>query len=797
MRGGAIASVERHVLRGRGIASWILVVVVGLSAGATMALVAGGRRAATSYDRLIEWADADDAGMGGWEGADCEEEFCSKQVDDFLKIAESMPQVESSERQVQVSQEIVGPDGQHYIGVGFEAFVIGLNKTGNTAGVNKRFKVLDGRVFSPSAANEALVSFDVAERFDLQVGDTLGIVVDSDTQLTDDVQITGIVAYPGSFPSFSGPADAVVFLTPAFADEHPELIDWTDSGLSLRFRGGPSDLDDFRAAVYDAGIPVGFVTSDREQAAGPRQLVRFDAGVLWFLAAVVGIGSLVVITQILRRAAIAATPEVSTLRTLGMRRVDLAAAAIRSGLRTGSAGALVAAAIAIAGSPLFPVGISRTAEPNPGISIDFVVLAIGVSATLLLTTLLTCSSTLLATRRSTPGRDRRFALASLANRLPPAPAAGVRLALTPASTGPGAMLRVGLLGLGSILAILVAAMSLTASLDNAIEDPTLTGGSWDGALSYFSDPQALNTANSALASDPRVESVALGGWSSFFYAVTVNGREVLTQILDTSTGIDIVTDRGRGPRGDSEIVLGEVELDALGVGIGDVVQVAINGGTSQSATVVGRAVLASVRLSAVLQGEGAAVTPALMARLGNDEAAFANIVRLRDRSDINRAIQELGEDYDSFFPFARPDRAGVESLRDVRSTINLVLAVLGVLTVAALLHRLVVTARSQRRQIAVLRAMGLTGGQVSSAGATTGLVVIALASLVAVPVGIVAGVVGWRAIADYLGVVPVSIVPAFVVIAAVAILVAAGVATGLAVVEQVRRRRPGTLLRTE
>lgn len=795
MRGGAIASVERHVLRGRGIASWILILVVGLSAGATMALVAGGRRAATSYDRLVAWADVDDVELGGYE-LDCDEEFCSARVDDFLTLAESLPQVESSERSLVVSQEIVGPDGQHYVGVAFEAYVIGLNETGTTAGSNKRMKVIDGRLFSPAAANEALISFDVAERFDLRVGDTLGIVVNHDTQLTDDVQITGIVAYPGSFPSFSGPVDAVVILTPAFADNHPELIDWTNAGLSVRLRGGASDFDEYRAAVFDAGIPVGFVGSIRGQAAGPRQLVRFDAGVLWFLAAVVGIGSLVVITQILRRAAISATSEMNTLRTLGMRRVDLAAAATRNGLQTGVAGALVAAAAAIAGSPLFPVGISRTAEPHPGISIDVVVLAIGVSATLLLTTLLTCSSTLLATRLSTPSRNRRFALASFATRLPPAPASGVRLALTPATAGPGAMLRVGLLGLGSIVAILVAAMSLTASLDNAIEDPTLTGGTWDGALSYFGDPEALSAARAALASDPRVESVALGGWS-FFYSVTVNGREVPTQILDTSTGIDIVTDRGRGPRGDSEIVLGEAELDALGIGVGDVVQVAIDGGPSQGATVVGRAVLASSRFSPVLQGEGAAVTPAFMARLGDDEAAFFNIVRLRDDSDINVAIQELSDDYSAFFALTRPDRAGVQSLRDVRSTINLVLAVLGVLAVAALLHRLVVTARSQRRQIAVLRAMGLTGSQVLSAGATTGFVVVALASLVAVPVGIVAGVVGWRAIADYLGVVPVAVVPSLVVLVAISLLVATGVATGLAVVERIRRRRPGTLLRSE
>jgi hypothetical protein len=77
------------------------------------------------------------------------------------------------------------------------------------------------------------------------------------------------------------------------------------------------------------------------------------------------------------------------------------------------------------------------------------------------------------------------------------------------------------------------------------------------------------------------------------------------------------------------------------------------------------------------------------------------------------------------------------------------------------------------------------------------LVVVALASVLAVPFGIVAGVVGWRAIADYLGVVPVSVVPGRLIVVVVAVLVAAGVATGLAVVERMRRRSPGNLLRSE
>lgn len=790
----AVRSVERHVLRGRGLASWILIAVVGLSAGATMALVAGGRRAATSYDRLIEWANVDDADLGGLE-VDCDGECGSAQADRFLSVAETLPQVESSERSLLISQQVIGPDGQRYAGTSLEAYVIGLNKLHVEPDTSERIKVLEGRMFAMSAANEAVISFDVAERFELRVGDTVGIVVDSDSQLTHEVQVTGIVAYPGGFPSFSGPVDPVVILTPAFAADHPDLIDWTNAGLSVRLRDGQNDLDAYRAAVLEAGISAGGIVSTREQAAGPRQLVRFDAGVLWLLAAVVGFGSLVVTAQILRRAASAAAPELNTLHALGMRQRDLVTAAARSGLRTGVIGVLIAAVIAVAASPLFPVGISRTAEPHAGVHVDFLVLGIGVFATLLLTTLLACAATGLTTKKSNGTRERRYALASFANLLPPAPASGVRLALTPANSGPGAMLRVGLLGIGSVLTILVGALSLTASLDNAIADPAVAGGTWDGALT-FQDPQSLAAAQAALASDDRVESVALGGWS-LFSPVIVNGRAIFTQILETNTGIDIATDRGRGPAGATDIVLGEAELDALGISVGDEVQVAVGDGPSQTATVVGRAVLASSRFHPLLQGEGAAVTPAFMSRLGDDQQTFMCVVTLHDDSQISRTIQELRDEFDANFAFTRPDRAGVDSLRDVRSTINIVLTVFGILAGAALLHRLVVASRSQRHQIAVLRAIGLTGQQVLLAGSITGLVVVTFASMAAIPVGIVAGVVGWRALADYLGVVPVPIVPATVLVGFFAVLIAVGAFTGLVVVERVRRQQPARLLRTE
>ena len=173
------------------------------------------------------------------------------------------------------------------------------------------------------------------------------------------------------------------------------------------------------------------------------------------------------------------------------------------------------------------------------------------------------------------------------------------------------------------------------------------------------------------------------------------------------------------------------------------------------------------------------------------------VIRLRDGSKLNPSIQELSSHLGANFAFTRPDRTAVQSIRDVRSTAAAAVTLLGILAAAALIHRLAVATRSQRRQLAVLRAMGFAGGQVLCAGATQGFVVVVLASLGAVPLGIVAGRLGWRTIADYLGVVPKPVMPMPTLQALLAVVLLLGVGTGLGLAERARRSRPGKLLQSE
>ena len=120
------------------------------------------------------------------------------------------------------------------------------------------------------------------------------------------------------------------------------------------------------------------------------------------------------------------------------------------------------------------------------------------------------------------------------------------------------------------------------------------------------------------------------------------------------------------------------------------------------------------------------------------------------------------------------------------------LAVVGAATLA---HLLVVSVSRRRREIGLLKVLGFVNRQVASAMAcqTTTLALIGI--IVGVPLGVVVGQATWKAFANNLGAVPVSIVPIWLVGVLVAgvIVVANLLAIGPALVAT--RSKPARLLR--
>ena len=250
-----------------------------------------------------------------------------------------------------------------------------------------------------------------------------------------------------------------------------------------------------------------------------RKLIRVEAGVLWLMALVVGGAALVVVMQFFRREAATAAADLHVLGILGMSRSAITLAGALHGVRIGAMGAVGAAGAAICLSPLLPRGVARKADPDLGFHADFVVLGVGIAVVILVTVSGGAAAALLATRTIEDHTARTSKLASITAHLPPAPAAGVRLAFVPTISGRAQSLRIGLLGLGAILATLIAVVSLQASFDRVLDEPALSGSTWDLTVTYDSSDDA-SAAAPVIAHAPVVDGYTRGGWSP----IQVNGQ---------------------------------------------------------------------------------------------------------------------------------------------------------------------------------------------------------------------------------------------------------------------------------
>ncbi|MEX1008514.1 MAG: FtsX-like permease family protein [Acidimicrobiia bacterium] len=265
---------------------------------------------------------------------------------------------------------------------------------------------------------------------------------------------------------------------------------------------------------------------------------------------------------------------------------------------------------------------------------------------------------------------------------------------------------------------------------------------------------------------------------------------------------------GRVPTHDDEIALGARTLRALGIQVGDTVSARLESGGTRNLRVVGRVVLPGVGTypgsDKTALGEGAVLTGTALDRLGPD-------------FDQNPFLVEFapGADRTKLFDTARalltnanvdPEALTVEGVQRpsdivaygrVRSTPLVLACVLAVLAAATVAHALVTSVRRRRRDLALLKTLGFTRGQVSSAVAWQATTVGAFALLLGIPLGIVLGRWGWRALADNLGTVSEPVVPLLAVVLAVPVVLLLVNLVAFVPGRIAARLLPATVLRSE
>ena len=553
-----------------------------------------------------------------------------------------------------------------------------------------------------------------------------------------------------------------------------------------------------------------------QQAIRPQAVALTIFGVFAALAMLVLVGQ--GLTQLLSRAG----PDIAAMRALGATRTQAGLAAGLPGAVAIAAAAVLAVAGAIALSPLAPVGPVRRFDPARGFQADGLVLSAG---TALLTAVLLGLLTIMVARavqspgRREPDQSSAIARAAATAGLPAPAVVGSRNALEPGS-GPRAVpVRTALLGSVAAVAAVTIAVVFGASLTGLTTHPARYGWNWNVLIQaeggYGNWYPA--TMNRLMRGQP-----AVAGWSSFgFGQLPVDGTVVPVLGLERNRGsVEPPTTSGAPISGNGQIELGSVTLRELGKHVGENVLAGIRP-HRRWLRIVGTVTLPSFGVALtehvslgrgamlsehdLLATQGLGIAPATSPGTSSQADPSAMAIDLRpgatavQRARLVRWITSHNPDGTpgGTYELTHFRAAAIENASQMGSQpLSLALG----LTVAAVLSlalTVLSSVRRRRRELALLKALGMTRRQLREIVAWQTTLTLVVAVVIGVPLGIAGGRWAWHAFAGSLGVVPVTAIPLAVLLPGAAVLLLAGNLLTLVPATVAARTAPAAALRAE
>jgi len=818
----------RAQLRGRARANLFLALLVGLAGALVLAAAAGARRSEAALPRFLAANQTVDATVYVPSSGPADDAAAAQR-----RVA-ALPEVRQAFRMTGWTVGalvLAGADPAEPSGWQRQLGTVALDPGGSMA--FGRPIMVAGRLPDERRPEEVAVDEELAGRRDLSVGSRYRVQAFTVEQFAAagegrdvaargavaDLRVVGIVRYPRDLiPVVTDQENLRVntgelYLTPAWWRRYgPDVANY-GIGLAVRLQHGQADLPRLQASLrrlYGGQAQAqGAEASEGDKAitAGTRRAIALESAALAAFALLASVAALLLVGQTLGRQIRSEAAESPILRALGMTRGQLAGVAVVRAAPIAVAGSVLAVAGAVALSPATPLGVARRTELDPGVAVDPPVLAAG--AALVAAGVLACA--VLAGWRAgrapagalgvaeVTGAERRSRVAGAlgATGLPPAAVTGTRFALEPGRGRTAVPVRSALTATAAAVCTLTVAVTFGGSLAHLAGDPRAYGITWDVQVGNYADAQGPEQAARKLAADPAVAAYR-GAMSGI--GPLLEGRPVTVLSFASGKGsLGPVVVEGRGPAQPDEVALGTVTMRTLGRRIGDTVELR-GAGEPQRLRIVGRVVVNLGDGSpSVAPGKGAVVHPDLWRHLDPPGAPISPsyfFVRLDPAADRRLAIDRLRRDFPNtvVLPLKQPDLTNLERVGYLPGLLAGLVALLALGTVT---HALVTSVSRRRRDLAMLKALGFTRGQVSQTVAWQATTFALLAALIGVPLGIAGGRWAWRLIAGQLGIDAGPIVPPLSVlaIAAGALLVANLAAAGPG--RAAARTHPAVALRSE
>jgi hypothetical protein len=803
-----------------------LVLVIGLIGGVALASIAGARRTQSSYPTFLSSTNPSSISVS----ANIPSSGNGAPPPNFTASISKIPEVT---RVVSIE----GPDffplaksGAPEGGVVQQVAVVG-SLDGMFTTVD-RVTVVDGRPANPATTDEVEMTPQAAALIGVKLGDVVPLGFYTDAQMSNakfgspelvpslrvNAKLVGIVTLNNQvIQDDVDKAFGFLVLTPALVRAAANIspVAATPVLYGIQLRNGQSDAAVVEQKIIEI-IPPGSTYEFHDTArieSAVELAVKPESVALGAFGAIAALVCLLLAAQAASRLLRQGREERLVLRSLGASTSDTVADGLASVLGAIAIGSLLAVAVAIGLSPLFPIGPVRAVYPSLGVALDWTVLVVGLLALVVVLGTAAATQAVLgaphrATRETFGGAGGHSLVAKSANALglPIASVFGVHFAF---ERGRGATeVPVRSLLAGSVLAVtlVVATVTWTSGLDTLVSHPALYGWNWNYLLnpSDVVPPGALASLNH----DPDVAS-----WSGYTTAnVQINSQDfpMLIGPADPTVSPPILS--GHGLDGKGEIVLGAATMTALGEHVGGTVFVSYGDPSDAPVyvpptklTIVGTATFPAIGYSSFISdhtsmGTGAMAAtsvepPAFAAALHNRDpnlngpdavlvrlrpgvsaaAGRANLQAIANAADKTLAADpNTGGDIVSVLGVQRP--AQIVNYHTMGTTPTILAVALAAGAVMALGLALGASVRRRRRDLAVLKTLGFTHRQLASAVAAQATADAAVGIVFGIPLGIALGRELWTLFARNINAVPDPTVPVLVVSAvALATLVFANV----------------------
>jgi putative ABC transport system permease protein len=813
-----------------------LVLLIGLVGGVAMGSIVAARRTQSSFSVFLASTNPSDLSMPTFPAAagNFADESYSAALTKQITQLRGVRHVASW---IAVNAAPLRPDGvpiiDHLAQVYAAASVDGLYFS------QDRAAVIQGRMANPRRPDEVVMSVQAARVLGLHVGETVpyGFFTNQQTALpglgTPSVQphrrieakLVGLVALNSEIvqdqvDQFPG----LVLFTPALTRE--VLADSGRGGAGVTYYGLQLDHGSRDVARVERELTrllppdtqYDFHTTAPVQAEVDR-VVRPVAIALGAFGLVAALAALLIAGQIVSRQLRAASQDLTVLRAIGADPAVIAADGLFGVLCAVVLGSLLAVAVAVALSPLSPLGPVRPVYPSPGLAFDWPVLGIGlvvliggIGSTAMALAYREAPHRVAIRSRLAPDRTPKAARILASMGLPSPGVVGVRFALEPGGGRTGVPVRSALLGAVLAVAMMVAALTFGGSLQTLISRPALYGWNWSYVLNATN-----NTPPQALALLARDHDVA--AWTGADHNDAEIDRHAVPVLYgDTHAALTPPILAGHAVLQKNQIVLGAATLAQLHKRIGDTVVVSF--GQPRDApfyipptrlVIVGTATMPAVGSSGIFADHTSMGTGALVST-SIEPAAYQKAQRSPDptlngpslvfvqlRSGVSRTagladMQRIASTANRAFA-AVPNHVGegstvavlgvqrpaeIVNYRTMGATPVILAAGLAAGALAALALTLAASVRRRRRDLALLKTLGFTQGQLAGAVAWQASVAAVIGIAVGIPVGVVLGRRLWVLFAHAIYAVPEPTVPVLpVALIALGALVLANIAAAV------------------